>query len=159
MSKEPIRDLPINSVIDPENPAELEPDEGVQIPEGSRVATIIVDKGEVVEKIYQTPDGVRTSVKFWQQSPSHNLTAVQRNTCIINIQNQKYHRELFVNNNSIDQISRAWNRCQSKFLATQNNICTIVNSTMNLVSRIFSAQANQFNYISLLRFQGQLPAS
>ena len=107
MSKEPIRDLPINSAIDPENPAELEPDEAVQIPEGSRVATIIVDKGEVVEKIYQTPDGVRTSVKFWQQSPSHNLTAVQRNTCIINIQNQKYHRELFVNNNSIYQISRA----------------------------------------------------
>ena len=45
--------------------AEEEPDHrrSLLIPNGSRVLTLIVDNGEIIKKIYQTPNGEKISVK------------------------------------------------------------------------------------------------
>jgi len=45
--------------------AEEDPDHhrSFLIPNGSRVLTLIVDNGEIIKKIYQTPNGEKISVK------------------------------------------------------------------------------------------------
>ncbi|MFL0755900.1 MAG: hypothetical protein AB8B45_01265 [Prochlorococcus sp.] len=64
MSKEPVKDLSVNSAAEPEAQASEDIERGTEIPEGSRVVTIIVNKGEVTEKVYQTPAGERITLKF-----------------------------------------------------------------------------------------------
>jgi len=45
--------------------AEEEPDHRISflIPKGSRILKLIVDNGEIIKKIYQTPNGEKISVK------------------------------------------------------------------------------------------------
>ncbi len=64
MSKEPVKDLSVNSAAEPEAQASEDIERATEIPEGSRVVTIIVNKGEVTEKVYQTPAGERITLKF-----------------------------------------------------------------------------------------------
>ena len=64
MPEEPIENPSDNPAIEPEAAQKVEAEKTIQIPEGSRVVTIIIDKGEVTEKVYQSPDGDRIIVKY-----------------------------------------------------------------------------------------------
>ena len=64
MPEEPIENPSDNPAIEPEADEKVEAEKTIQIPEGSRVVTIIIDKGEVTEKVYQSPDGDMTIVKY-----------------------------------------------------------------------------------------------
>ncbi len=64
MPEELIENPSDNSAIEPEAEEKVEAEKTIQIPEGSMVVTIIIDKGEVTEKIYQSPDGDRIIVKY-----------------------------------------------------------------------------------------------
>lgn len=65
MPEEPIDDRPVESEIQAvdQEVAAVEK-KIIEIPEGFRVVTIIVDKGEVVEKIYQSPNGQKISIHY-----------------------------------------------------------------------------------------------
>ena len=61
MPEEPIENPSDNPVIEAEADEKVEAEKTIQIPEGSRVVTIIIDKGEVTEKVYQSPCLLYTS--------------------------------------------------------------------------------------------------